>query len=308
MVPPRDGLGGQIAGQLQVSLHGLGARSLPAGGQPVGGGEHSHLELHRLARTHVAVHVPAIQRALVHEEAEAQMMLRQRRGVVGQRGAAVQPPHDVARHAGADAVVTPEQHPALRGDGPRGRLAGVVQQRSQAQGLPARELVRQRTVQLRADALSQRTEHGVRLTLDLDEPLEHLERVPPHVKVVVRVLLHSLQAVQLREQMGEQAGAVGQADTAHRVIAPEQAAQLVERALRCDRADAVGGAAGERLGGGFHVEAQLAGEAGQAQDPQRVVLEGLLGHGPQETLRHVRLPAVRDRQGCRSPRAAGPWR
>ena len=64
------------------------------------------------------------------------------------------------------------------------------------------------------DALAQLAEHGLRVALDLDQPLEHLERVPPHVQVVVGVLLHSLQPVELRQQMGQQTRAVHQLDPA----------------------------------------------------------------------------------------------
>ena len=105
-------------------------------------------------RAHVAVHVPPRQRALVHEEAEPQVVLRERGEEVARarcwRACAARGRELISR---AHAVVAPEEHPALVGDRARRRLAGVVQQRAEPQRLAARQLVGKRARELARDSL-----------------------------------------------------------------------------------------------------------------------------------------------------------
>ena len=67
----------------------------PARGQPVGDAQHGDVDRDRRARVQVPVDRAAGQRHLVHEEAEPQVMARQRRDVLGQPLAGPQPPRIV---------------------------------------------------------------------------------------------------------------------------------------------------------------------------------------------------------------------
>ena len=178
----------------------LVARARAAGREPVGHGQHRHLDLDRLARAHVPVHVPARQRLLVHEEPEVQVVLRQRGDEVRERGARVHAPAEGARQVGAHAVVTPEEHAALVGDRARRRLAGVVEQGAEPQRLPAGELVASGCASSRAMPSPDSPSTAAGSPVTSTTPLEHLERVTPHVQVVVRVLLDSLQRLELGQQ------------------------------------------------------------------------------------------------------------
>ena len=256
----------------------------PAGREPVGDRQHRHLELDRLARAHVAVHVPARQRPLVHEEAEPQVMLRQRGDVVGQRGARVQPPDHVARHAGADAVVAPEQHAALGVDRPRRRLAGVVQQRSEAQRLPARELVRQRAraARRRCAPRARRTRPPGRAR---SRPAARAPRAcAPTRRGGGRGSAPLPSAVQLRQQMRPAARCSSTSPIPRDRVVARRPAGAARRTSAPARPRRCAGAARRASAAvrGLDLEAQLAGEARQAQHAQRVVLERALGHGAQE--------------------------
>ena len=94
----------------------------------------------------------APQRALVDEEAEAQVMQRERRDVRAQALAGAQAAEDRPGHRGALAVVAREADPALPHVGPRDGLGDVVQQRAPAQRAAARQPVRERLAEQLADA------------------------------------------------------------------------------------------------------------------------------------------------------------
>ena len=51
---------------------------LPAGGEPVGARQERHLDLHGRGALEVAVDRAPVERALVHEEAEHEVVARQR--------------------------------------------------------------------------------------------------------------------------------------------------------------------------------------------------------------------------------------
>ena len=115
------------------------------GGQPVGAGEQRHLHLHRLGALEVAVDLAAVERALVDEEAEHEVVAGQgaRRSAPGARSCA-----GAGRASRtislAQAVVAHEGDAPVGADLARGGLADVVQQRAEAQRLAARELVGER--------------------------------------------------------------------------------------------------------------------------------------------------------------------
>ncbi len=65
-----------------------------------------------------------------------------------------------------------------------------MQERGQAQGLAASELVGQRLRQHGLQARGQRPEELLQAGLELELAGQHLQRVPVHVEVVVPALLH----------------------------------------------------------------------------------------------------------------------
>src|SRR5579875_2093673 len=182
----------QRAREPQVRADGL-ARAIAAGGQTVGDGQQRDVDLHRRARAQVLEHRHARERLwLVHEEASAQVMARERGDVLAQPLASAQPREHLARELRAARVVADERHaPVVGAHRARQRLGGVVQQRTPAQCLPARHLIGERLGEhLRDLALAsgeQRTPRGVaraRVAGELDGAVERLERVLVHVEVV----------------------------------------------------------------------------------------------------------------------------
>ena len=73
---PGEGVGEHLAGELQVGLDHLGAgdRAAPPGRQPVGGAEQGDVGADRLGRSQVLVDRAPGKRALVDQEAEAQVV------------------------------------------------------------------------------------------------------------------------------------------------------------------------------------------------------------------------------------------
>src|SRR5680860_269477 len=96
-----------LPGQAEVALDRLlgGERPAAAGREPVGDGEQSDVGGHRLGRPQVLVDPARRQRRLVDEEAEPQMVQRQRLQVPGEPLTGAQAPADPAEDLGARAVV-----------------------------------------------------------------------------------------------------------------------------------------------------------------------------------------------------------
>ena len=109
-----------------------------------------------------------------------------------------EPAADLAHHLLAKPVVAHEGHAAVLAHVVGGGLADVVQERAEAKRLPAGELVRERLVQHLAQL-------AARLALELDQPLEHLERVPVDVEVVVVALLHVVKVGELGKDRAHEA-------------------------------------------------------------------------------------------------------
>ena len=113
-----------------------------------------HLHLHRRRSLEVAVDGAPVERALVDQEAEHQVVAgrraprkRQRRSLVRSRR------QMLAHHLLAEPVVAHERHATVLAHAVGGGLADVVEECAEAQRLPASQLVRERLVQhLRASS------------------------------------------------------------------------------------------------------------------------------------------------------------
>ena len=114
---------------------------LAAGGEPVRARQQRHLHLHRRGPLQVAVDAAAVERALVDEEAEHEVVAGHALEEAAEALARAQAAADVAHHLLAQPVVAHEGHAAVVAHVVRGGLADVVQERAEAQRLAARELV-----------------------------------------------------------------------------------------------------------------------------------------------------------------------
>jgi hypothetical protein len=180
---------------------------------------------------------------LVHEKAKRQVVAHERRHVLAQTHARAQAAEHVAGEVGPERVVpnerdTPIPHPYRA----RRRLGGVVQQGTPAQRLPTRHLIGERLSQdseqrravlpqhlsdtdICALALLARkraipTIQGVAGVLrgQLDHSLQHLERVPIHVAVVIAALLDPPHRSQLGQHDGRGVDLLQHLDTAQHAI------------------------------------------------------------------------------------------
>ncbi len=104
---------------------------------------------------------------------------------------------------------------------------------------------------------------------------------PKHVEVVVGALLDSAQPLDLGQDDGGQAELVEQGEAAQRVGAAEQPPQLGQLPLPRRPRGELGLRAGQRRGLGVDREAEVGGEAGGAQQAQRIVAEARLADDPQ---------------------------
>ena len=111
--------------------------------------------------------------------------------------------------------------------------------------------------------------------LQLDQPLEHLERVPVHVLVVEVALLDLVEVGQLGQHGPHQAEPVGEREARDGARGEHEPPELREHALAGRLRHARRGGGGEPLGLGVRLEAELGGEAREPEGTQRVVLVGL---------------------------------
>ncbi len=150
-----------------------------------------------------------------------------------------------------------------------------MHQGGEAQCLRAGELVAQRLVQHAAQARGVGAEQLVQPILHADLLGQHLERVVVDVEVVVVALVHAVEGCQLGQDRLEHAQAVRQLHAGERTGRDHEPAQLGEHALSGGLGHPRGGRLREPLGLRVGSEAELGGEAGQAQGPQRIALVGL---------------------------------
>ena len=179
------------------------------------------------------------------------------------------------------AIVAHEGDPSVRAHRACGRLADVVEERAESERLAAGELVRERLV-----------EHGAHAGLghrrrSLDQVPQDLERVVVDVEVVVAALFHAVEGGQLGQHRLEQAEPVGQGEPVEDAVGDDQALELGKDALPGGAAHPRRGGSREPLGLGVRGEAELGGEAGQAQRAQRVPLVGRRAEHPQGAGGHV---------------------
>ena len=133
----------------------------------------------------------------------------QRGDIVGDALGGAQPAQDVARELGALGVVADERDAAVRPHPARGRLGRVVQQRGEAHGVAAAEVVAERLGQQRADGAGVLAER-LRARLQPGDGVEHLERVAVDVAVVEDVLLDAAQRRELGQHDGGDAEVLGE--------------------------------------------------------------------------------------------------
>jgi hypothetical protein len=210
---------------------------------------------------------------------EAQVQLGQQRDggddVLGE-AQRLEPPAD---HRRPDHLVVVERHAAARLLAAGARLADVVQQRRQPQ-------------------------HQVRARpLERDGPLQHLQGVVVDVLVLVPLVDLEPQRGQLGQHLVGQPGVDQQLQAGPREAAEQQLGQLVGDPLDADDLEPLGHRPHRLDHLGHDGEAELAGEAGGPQHPQRVVAEGVLrpARGAQPLRRQVVQPAVRVDEGVRRP-------
>ncbi len=200
---------------------------------------------------------------------EAQVQLDQQADRLDLLAREAQRLHALGSDLGPDDVVVVEGDRAVRDEAAGLGLADVVHQRGEAGhevGSAARKA-----------------------RLEVDRLLEDGEGVL--VDVLVSVVLVALEAQ--RRQLGQdevgQPGLHEQGEAQARVGRTDQLDQLVAHALGGDDVDPLGHVRHRRDDLGRDVEAELGGEPGGAQHPQRVVAEGVLGttRGPQDPVGQV---------------------
>ena len=264
------------------------------GSQAIGAREQRHLHLHRARPREVAVDRLPGERPLVHEKSERKVGAGHALEEAAQPLAGAQPPAEGGHHLLAQRVVADERDATAVEHAARGGLAHVVQERAEAQGLTAREVVRQRLGKHGLESRSKVSEELVQPALQLDLPGEHLQRVPVHVQVVVAALLHAVQVGHLGKHRAQEPEPVGELEARQHPGRHDQPAQLGEHPLRRGLGHAAAPPSRVRRSvSASGVESQLGGEAGQAQRPQRIGLVGLGRNEPQDPRVEVPAAAVR---------------
>ena len=133
---------------------------------------------------------------------------------------------------------------------------------------------------------------AIEVVLDLQRVLQHGERVAVDVEMVVGALLDSLQRLQLGQDDSGHAQLVEQGEAAQRVGAADELAQLGELALAGGLAGAAGFGAGKLERAGVDRQVQLRGQAGGAQQAQRVRGEAAFADRAEEAALEVGQAAV----------------
>jgi hypothetical protein len=168
-----------------------------------------------------------------------------------------------------------------------------VQERTEAQRASAGQAVGQRLGEQRAGRRRELLPHRRgRIRLEGDRGAEHLERVPVDVAVVVVALLHAAQCGDLREHRPGEPEIVHERHPLDDGGRGDDAAQLGEDPLLGDARDRGGVRARGRGGVRVDREAQLDGQARQAQRTQRVGGEGVRRDHPQAPALEVVEAAV----------------
>ena len=145
-----------------------------------------------------------------------------------------------------------------------------MEERGEAKRLRAGELVGERLGEGRGHPRRELPERRLGIALDLERLAEHVDRVPVHVEVVVRALLHPAEVLQLRENGRDKAQPLGELQPFDHAVGDHDAAELREHAFRGGGRDAGGSLARQALGLGLGLEVELGGEPREAERPQRI--------------------------------------
>ena len=210
----------------------------------------------------------------MHEEAEHEVMACDALEEAAEPFAGAQAAAYLAHHLLAEPVVPHEGHATVLAHVVGGGLADVVQERAEAERLPACELVGERLVEDLAQL-------ALDLPLQLDQALQHLERVPVDVLVVVVALLDVVELGQLWEHRVEQPEAIGECEALHGARGQHQPAELREDALAGRLGHARSCRRGQALRLGVGPEAELRGKARKAERAERIVLIRLRADHPE---------------------------
>ncbi len=173
------------------------------------------------------------------------------------------------------------------------RFAEVVDERAEAKRAAAGEAVGERLGENRLDRVGVLAGEGREVALDFDDPPQDLERVAERVEVVVRVLGHTAQLLELRQHRRYRVQLVENLDPPGRVGPGEHRLELRKLAL----ARGLSGAGRFRPGGlrgrlgQLHCEG--GGESRRAQDAERVVGETRRRNGSQRAGVEIVATAVR---------------
>jgi hypothetical protein len=173
-----------------------------------------------------------------------------------------------------------------------------VQERCEAHGAAARELVRERFGEQGRDRIARFAEAGPprRVALQCPHRVEHLQRVVVDVRVMELVLLHAAQRREFRQHDVGQPELEHQGQAAHRVVRRDDLLELAEHALRCHASDACGVRPRCPCGGVVELERQLGDEAHGAQCAQRIVGQRRLRDHAEPPRLEVGAPPVRVEQ------------
>ena len=206
----------------------------------------------------------------MHEEAEHEMVTGNAGDELAQPLARLEPAAELPDHLRAHLVVPDEGHAAVRSNAARGGLAAVVQQRGEAERLPAREPVGKRLAHQRVERLRQLAEHAFGIVLERQVAAQYLDRVVVNVKVVEVALLDAMQRVKLGQYDGGEAQLVAELQSVDHPLARHDPAQLGEHALGGGVRDQLCGLAGQVSGVGCRLEVELRSQSGQPERTQRI--------------------------------------
>ncbi len=249
--------------------------------EPIGHGQQRRIDRLRGGPAQVVPDPSRRQRLLADHEAEDEVIARDRREVSGEPPRGSQPLAERGDHLGSGGIVAEEADPPVA-LGSRRRLADVVEERRPAQRVAPGQLVGQwRCEQLRHRGGSIAAV-GRQIVLDLERAPQDLDRVVVGVEVVVGALADAAHRRDLGEDHRRRLEAVEHPEPGERLRSGEQPGELGELPL----AGRLGGArrltTGERDRLRLGLDADPGGEAGPAEDPQRVVGERALRAGAED--------------------------
>jgi hypothetical protein len=182
-------------------------RAIPARRQAIGDRKQCDVDLHGSGRMQIAIDGAAPERLrLVDEKPRAEMVAYECGDMRAQALAGTQALQNLARERGPPHVVTDEGDPPVPWtDGARERLGGIMQKRTPAKRLAAGQLIGKRLLEqptnLRTMALERAYMKGAAGLFpgQCDRLSEDLDRVVVDIEMVVAILLHTPERIELGE-------------------------------------------------------------------------------------------------------------